>query len=129
MRRSSNRRRDGEGETTSPLARSIASPFAKVTFDDRHMPPPEVYRPLVDIFFKVAGQHFPWLQPAIIHERLESGTMSAFVLCGELAGEFTVWAISWSLIFRIKPCVHTPPGEANCQECESERCEDAEDHP
>lgn len=50
---------------------------------DTQMPLPQVYMPLLAIFFDVVGQHFPSVQPKRIYKRIEEGTMSAFLCNGE----------------------------------------------
>lgn len=54
-----------------------------VQFDPQtDMASPAVYQPLIELFFKVAGQHFPSIQPVRIAKRFESGQMSAFLCNG-----------------------------------------------
>ncbi|THU79795.1 hypothetical protein K435DRAFT_810413 [Dendrothele bispora CBS 962.96] len=49
-------------------------------FDDSGFPLPSVYRPLLDTFFRTLGRHFPSVSRKRMEERLETGTMSAFLL-------------------------------------------------
>lgn len=66
---------------------SAPSPLpAPVSFDaSTNLPPPDVYEPLLTIFFDVCSQHFPSIQPRRIYRRIETGTMSAFLLCAMCA--------------------------------------------
>lgn len=43
-------------------------------------PPPEKYQPLLNLFFVHLQQYFPCLERSIIDQRLQNGTMSAFLL-------------------------------------------------
>ncbi|KAI5119149.1 hypothetical protein M0805_005228 [Coniferiporia weirii] len=49
-------------------------------FDQNNMPFPRVYIPLLDTFFRTMSQHFPSISCRRMNERLETGTMSAFLL-------------------------------------------------
>ncbi|KAH8110030.1 fungal-specific transcription factor domain-containing protein [Phellopilus nigrolimitatus] len=49
-------------------------------FDEDRMPLPSVYIPLLDTFFRTMSQHFPSISRRRMDERLETGTMSAFLL-------------------------------------------------
>ena len=44
------------------------------------MPPSHIYIPLFDTFFRTLGRHFPSVSRKRMEERLETGTMSAFLL-------------------------------------------------
>ncbi|KAF8057613.1 fungal-specific transcription factor domain-containing protein [Lyophyllum atratum] len=49
-------------------------------FDDNGLPYPHVYIPLLDTFFRTMSRHFPSISRRRMEERLETGTMSAFLL-------------------------------------------------
>ncbi|KAF9267220.1 hypothetical protein L218DRAFT_1074512 [Marasmius fiardii PR-910] len=49
-------------------------------FDDSGLPLPHVYLPLLDTFFRTMAWHFPSISRKRMEERLETGTMSAFLL-------------------------------------------------
>lgn len=49
-------------------------------FDPHGLPLPQYYRPLLDTFFKTLAPHFPSISRKRMEERLETGTMSAFLL-------------------------------------------------
>ncbi|KAF5327990.1 hypothetical protein D9758_017789 [Tetrapyrgos nigripes] len=68
----------------SPVPDSSKSPpttqdYEKM-FDDSGLPLPSIYRPLLDTFFRTLGRHFPSISKKRMDERLETGTMSAFLL-------------------------------------------------
>lgn len=64
------------------------------------MPPKEVYEPLMDVFFDALAQHFPSIQRLRLQNRLADGTMSAFLLNGELGWVRGMSAISLTLSCR-----------------------------
>ena len=49
-------------------------------FDHNNMPLESVYMPLMDTFFATMSQHFPSISRKRMRERLETGTMSAFMM-------------------------------------------------
>ncbi|KDR72893.1 hypothetical protein GALMADRAFT_252220 [Galerina marginata CBS 339.88] len=49
-------------------------------FDDAGFPHPSIYGPLFHIFFSTLSGHFPSISRRRMDERLETGTMSAFLL-------------------------------------------------
>lgn len=49
-------------------------------FDESDMPLPVVYEPLLEMFFKRASAFFPSISQQRMAQRLETGTMSAFML-------------------------------------------------
>ena len=49
-------------------------------FDQNNMPLESVYTPLMDTFFATMSQHFPSVSRRRMAERLETGTMSAFMM-------------------------------------------------
>ena len=49
-------------------------------FDDAGLPHPSIYRPLLDTFFATLSGHFPSIHRRRMEERLNTGTMSAFLL-------------------------------------------------
>ncbi|KZV61643.1 hypothetical protein PENSPDRAFT_658747 [Peniophora sp. CONT] len=49
-------------------------------FDEHGMPLPNIHLPLLELFFKTAGRHFPSVNQRRMHERLETQTMSAFFM-------------------------------------------------
>lgn len=80
---------------TSPAGSATAAPgtvpsvpqpradLQDVQFDPQtDMASPAVYEPLIELFYKVAGQHFPSIQRARIAKRFEQGQMSAFLCNG-----------------------------------------------
>jgi hypothetical protein len=56
-------------------------------FDDSGMPFPDVFVPLLDAFFRTVSQHFPSISRKRMDERLETGTMSAFLANSESSPE------------------------------------------
>ncbi|EIW70119.1 hypothetical protein TREMEDRAFT_29634 [Tremella mesenterica DSM 1558] len=59
----------------------LPSPPAQDLFDSSGLPHPHIYKPLFDLFFKHASQHFPSVSRQRMDERFETGTMSAFQAC------------------------------------------------
>ncbi|OZJ04492.1 hypothetical protein BZG36_02667 [Bifiguratus adelaidae] len=49
-------------------------------FDDNDLVLPHIYIPLLDTFFRTMSQHFPSINRRRMSERLETGTMSSFLL-------------------------------------------------
>ncbi|KAI0317722.1 fungal-specific transcription factor domain-containing protein [Amylostereum chailletii] len=49
-------------------------------FDEHGLPLPQYHIPLLDVFFKTLSRHFPSISRKRMEERLETGTMSAFLL-------------------------------------------------
>ncbi|THH19121.1 hypothetical protein EW146_g1969 [Bondarzewia mesenterica] len=49
-------------------------------FDEQDLPHPHLYLPLLDAFFRTLSQHFPSVSRKRMEERLETKTMSAFLL-------------------------------------------------
>lgn len=49
-------------------------------FDDFGFPLPNIYIPLLDTFFRTMSRHFPSISRKRMEERLETRTMSAFLL-------------------------------------------------
>ena len=66
-----------EGDLQAPHA---APESTQAMFDETGMPMPHIYGPLVDVFFKVAGQYFPSIWQSRMKERLATSTMSAFLM-------------------------------------------------
>lgn len=70
---------------SSPQATAAAA-TAPISFDpSTNLPPASIYEPLLTIFFDVCAQHFPSIQRRRIYRRIETGTMSAFLLCAMCA--------------------------------------------
>lgn len=62
------------------------SDLQDVQFDPvTDMASPEVVQPLFELFFEVAGQHFPSIVHPRLVKRFASGTMSAFLCNGEFS--------------------------------------------
>jgi hypothetical protein len=55
-------------------------PLHTEMFDDSGFPLPNIYIPLLDTFFRTMSRHFPSISRKRMEERLETGTMSAFLL-------------------------------------------------
>lgn len=71
-------------DSPPPLLTPHLGPAPGQLFEpDTQMPMPQVYMPLLAIFFDVVAQHFPSVQPKRIYKRIEEGTMSAFLCNGE----------------------------------------------
>ncbi|KAL1701151.1 fungal-specific transcription factor domain-containing protein [Schizophyllum commune] len=49
-------------------------------FDPNGLPLPHIHIPLLDTYFRTMGRHFPSIDRKRMEERLETGTMSAFML-------------------------------------------------
>lgn len=49
-------------------------------FDEQGLPLPYIHLPLLDTFFRSISRHFPSVSRKRMEERLETGTMSAFLL-------------------------------------------------
>ncbi|KAK7446298.1 hypothetical protein VKT23_014504 [Stygiomarasmius scandens] len=65
----------------SPIVQGIPSAEEyEQMFDESGFPLPSIYRPLLDTFFRTMGRHFPSVSRKRMEERLETGTMSAFLL-------------------------------------------------
>ncbi|KAJ7119557.1 fungal-specific transcription factor domain-containing protein [Mycena epipterygia] len=58
----------------------ITPPLQTEMFDDFGLPLPNIYIPLLDTFFRTMSRHFPSISRKRMEERLETGTMSAFLL-------------------------------------------------
>ncbi|KIY44665.1 hypothetical protein FISHEDRAFT_67380 [Fistulina hepatica ATCC 64428] len=70
-----------------PSAQSPSIFQTQELFDGSSLPLPNVYIPLLDVFFRTIGRHFPSISRKRMEERLETGTMSAFLLnCALLWG-------------------------------------------
>ncbi|KAJ6590571.1 fungal-specific transcription factor domain-containing protein [Mycena vulgaris] len=63
-----------------PSSESLLTPPRQTEFDDFGLPLPNVYIPLLDTFFRTMSHHFPSISRKRMEERLETGTMSAFLL-------------------------------------------------
>ncbi|KAJ7641467.1 fungal-specific transcription factor domain-containing protein [Roridomyces roridus] len=64
-----------------PSSESLDTPPVQTElFDDSGLPLPNVYIPLLDTFFRTMSRHFPSISRKRMEERLETGTMSAFLL-------------------------------------------------
>lgn len=71
------------GSNTSPAhtaSPSIPRELLNPMFDDTGMPLPSVYEPLLELFFSRASAFFPSISQKRMAQRLETGTMSAFML-------------------------------------------------
>lgn len=67
----------------SPSPQAITAEEAavpQVLFDDNGNVLPSIYEPLLDTFFNTLGQHFPSVNRRRVNERLQTGTMSSFLL-------------------------------------------------
>jgi len=77
----------GSATAASGTVPSVPQPRADlqdVQFDPQtDMASPAVYEPLIELFYKVAGQHFPSIQRGRIAKRFEQGQMSAFLCNGQ----------------------------------------------
>lgn len=49
-------------------------------FEENSLPRPNIYIPLLDTFFRTMSRHFPSVSRKRMEQRLETGTMSAFLL-------------------------------------------------
>jgi hypothetical protein len=49
-------------------------------FEENSLPHPHIYIPLLDTFFRTMSRHFPSVSRKRMEQRLETGTMSAFLL-------------------------------------------------
>ncbi|TRM66722.1 fungal-specific transcription factor domain-containing protein [Schizophyllum amplum] len=65
--------------TTLPHSPQLPPPPQDM-FDSTGLPLPHIYLPLLDTFFRTMGCHFPSIRRKRMEERLETGTMSAFLL-------------------------------------------------
>ncbi|KAL0572139.1 hypothetical protein V5O48_009817 [Marasmius crinis-equi] len=69
---------------SAPVATARSKPGSpeapEQMFDDSGLPLPSVYVPLLDTFFRTMSRHFPSISRKRMEERLETGTMSAFLL-------------------------------------------------
>ncbi|KAK1222253.1 hypothetical protein PQX77_014886 [Marasmius sp. AFHP31] len=69
---------------SAPVATARSKPGSpeppEQIFDDSGFPLPSVYFPLLDTFFRTMSWHFPSISRKRMEERLETGTMSAFLL-------------------------------------------------
>ncbi|KAJ7736742.1 fungal-specific transcription factor domain-containing protein [Mycena maculata] len=64
-----------------PNAESITTPPRQTEiFDDFGLPLPNIYIPLLDTFFHTMSRHFPSISRKRVEERLETRTISAFLL-------------------------------------------------
>jgi hypothetical protein len=72
---------------------------AAVTFDEAGLPPPDVYLPLLDAFYRTMCQHFPCVSQKRMEERMATGTMSAFLLNGTV---FLVSCEQWHMLIMVE---------------------------
>lgn len=64
-----------------PSSESLTTPPRQTEmFDEFGLPLPNIYIPLLDTFFRTMSLHFPSISRKRMEERLETGTMSAFLL-------------------------------------------------
>lgn len=70
----------GGNAASQPMIPSPHQDLQPHMFDDSGMPLPAIYEPLLDLFFKRASAFFPSVSQKRMAQRLETGTMSAFML-------------------------------------------------
>ncbi|KAL1743827.1 fungal-specific transcription factor domain-containing protein [Schizophyllum fasciatum] len=85
---------------TQPIPYSPPPP--QEIFDESGLPLPHIYVPLFDTYFRTMGRHFPSIDRKRMQERLETGTMSAFML---------------NCICAISARFHTQGGESPTKAC------------
>ncbi len=73
------------GSNVSPAASALPTALEPIFDPQTDMPTPEVYEPLLELFFEHCSQHFPSVQPKRIYGRIKDGTMSAMLLSGALS--------------------------------------------
>lgn len=71
----SSSRSSSRASTVSP-----EDPYSGPIFDPSGLPLPHIHLPLLATFFRTMSQHFPSISQRRMKERLETGTMSAFLL-------------------------------------------------
>ncbi|ESK95418.1 pathway-specific nitrogen regulator [Moniliophthora roreri MCA 2997] len=73
-----------KSSASAPMATAQSKPGSPEPpdqmFDDSGLPLPSVYVPLLNTFFRTMSRHFPSISRKRMEERLETGTMSAFLL-------------------------------------------------
>ncbi|KAK7036707.1 hypothetical protein VNI00_011372 [Paramarasmius palmivorus] len=73
-----------KSNVSAPMATAQSKPGSPEPpdqmFDESGLPLPSVYIPLLDTFFRTMSRHFPSISRKRMEERLETGTMSAFLL-------------------------------------------------
>lgn len=72
--------KNSPAESASKTPSSLHPDLQPQMFDDAGMPWPTVYEPLLDLFFKRASAFFPSISQKRMAKRLETGTMSAFMM-------------------------------------------------